>query len=1039
MAKMIDARPSFRGEARVWESLERLLPDSVVVYNNREVNGREFDFCLLIEGVGILVIEVKGWLADKVLVEGVDRILVEGIDALQRSPKKQARAYRFALLNKISEKYNSSPCVFDMVCYPFISRAEYLSARLDVVSEETFTIFKEDLESREALLGKIHGAYDSLRHVPHAEFSAEFLLRLRRDWEPNLPETARPAEVAAQPYSLLSIHPGALRRAEAERIVSEYFAGIKRIVFLGDRAVYEHLAAAFDAGFKRRNIEPSANGLQIGYVHGLVVGADSFRTFNLEVYFVENLVEIAAADVVIEEGAAERELLEKLSAVTLFNAQQYRVEHAPTNAHILVEAGAGTGKTFSMVSRVAFLCSKKMDAVTHLAEEVAMVTFTNDAANNMKERLKQMFVHYFILTNKPHFLKLVEDVDRAHISTIHRFALDILREEVLHTGLGTNFRITANAYLRGKIYDDCLSSFLEDMELDNPNFLQEIPVPLYELKKKLMSMADCLLAKSVDLKRIKRAEMGVADDQPMPYFNDLIEKVVIPAEGIYAREMHLTNTMELTECLILLQQVLDECPEKLASLKLRYLFIDEFQDTDDVQIHVFRKLQKMIDADCRMFVVGDLKQSIYRFRGARLSAFKQLMGDVRMVWASYSLMRNYRSDRRLLARLHEVFCRMGERQYLPYREETDRLFGNVETGVAEKDLFVSVPYPPGEAELFFDVVFDVLRAQEEITASLMKEREERRQQPLSKAERTIAVLVRSNWQVEKLTDAAKKRGVELHTKSGGELYQLESTLDLYKLLLALENSANPVHLVNFIESNYTWLRLDYQKYRGMESAACLADLRRILDEFFTIHMEKTWQEVVNGAYAQPILFVLHHLYEALRPWKKYSAEKAAQRHYMANYEYLIEHIIRSSRVDALTLHWMTEFLKIAILTEQEQPSRDIDFDDEGIQLICTTVHKAKGLEYGTVVLPYTDADMGGLSKGGLEAHYSDGKLAYTVSFDNGIEVRNSHYDENMETREQIAEESRILYVALTRAIRSCVWIYRPNRNAAVTWSSLLEV
>ena len=380
---------------------------------------------------------------------------------------------------------------------------------------------------------------------------------------------------------------------------------------------------------------------------------------------------------------------------------------------------------------------------------------------------------------------------------------------------------------------------------------------------------------------------------------------------------------------------------------------------------------------------------------------------------------------------------MGKQQYLPYREEADRLFGSVETGVAEEDLFGSVPCPSRAA--FFDTVIDVLRAQEEIAASLMREREERRQQPLSKAERTIAVLVRSNWQVEKLTDVAKKRGVELHTKSGGELYQLESTLDLYKLLLALENSANPVHLVNFIESNYTWLRLDYQKYHGMESAACLADLRHILDEFFTIHMEKTWQEVVNEVHAQPILFVLRHLYEALQPWKKYSSEQAEQRYYMANYEYLLERIIRFSRADALTLHQMTEYLKVSILTEQKQPARDIDFDDEGIQLICTTVHKAKGLEYGTVVLPYTDADMRGMSKGGLDAHYSDGKLAYTVSFDNGIEVRNSHYDENMETREQIAEESRILYVALTRAIRSCVWIYRPNRNAAVTWSSLLEV
>ena len=118
-----------------------------------------------------------------------------------------------------------------------------------------------------------------------------------------------------------------------------------------------------------------------------------------------------------------------------------------------------------MVFRVAFLCSKKTDAVTNLAEEIAMVTFTNDAANNMKVRL-------------------VEEVDRAHISTIHRFAFDILRGEALYTGLGINFHIALDAYLRGKIYD-----------------------------------------------------------------------------------------------MILLQQVLDECSEKLRSLKSRHLFIDEFQDT----------------------------------------------------------------------------------------------------------------------------------------------------------------------------------------------------------------------------------------------------------------------------------------------------------------------------------------------------------------------------------------------------------------------------------------------------------------------------
>ena len=85
-----------------------------------------------------------------------------------------------------------------------------------------------------------------------------------------------------------------------------------------------------------------------------------------------------------------------------------------------------------MVSRIAFFCNKKYDAVSNLADDIAMVTFTNDAANNMKIRLKQMFVNYFILTSEPRFLKFIENFDRSHISTIHSFALSILREKVLY-------------------------------------------------------------------------------------------------------------------------------------------------------------------------------------------------------------------------------------------------------------------------------------------------------------------------------------------------------------------------------------------------------------------------------------------------------------------------------------------------------------------------------------------------------------------------------------------------------------------------------
>ena len=126
------------------------------------------------------------------------------------------------------------------------------------------------------------------------------------------------------------------------------------------------------------------------------------------------------------------------------------------------------------------------------------------------------------------------------------------------------------------------------------------------------------------------------------------------------------------------------------------------------------------------------------------------------------------------------------------------------------------------------------------------------------------------------------------------------------------------------------------------------------------------------------------------------------------------------------------------MTGQKQLSREIEVDEDDIQLMCTTIHKSKGLEYGTVILPYTDDDISDLKKVKLDANYSGDKLSYMVLFENKVRERNSNYDENTEVNEQIAEESRILYVALTRTIRNCVWIHNLDSNPVVSWGSLME-
>ncbi len=1035
MAKMIDEKPSFKGEGKLWDKLNEYLPNDIVVYNQREINGREYDFCIMAENLGIVIIEVKGWISHKVVVNGVDNIEVEGYDKPQGSPKKQARAYRFAMLNKISTKYNVSPLVLDMVCYPFITKDEYQKIHLDIISEEQYTIFKEDLEDSNLLNNKILNVFQLNSVIPHSDFSYDLMFRIRRSLEPDIKEVVEEGKVL--PYSKLHIIPDLLSKAECDELIDNYFSGVKSIVFIGDSSSYENIINSLNDALKKHNVEYKKNNLYVGYSDGIpsIHDADCFRIFNFELYYIKSLVTKCGERTVVNEGKVSpqiHEILEVLSASSAFNLQQYEVEHATTSQDILVEAGAGTGKTFSMVSRIAYLCNKEEDSISNIADEIGMVTFTNDAAINMKKRLKQMFVNYFVLTGREKYLKYVEDIDRSNISTIHKFAIGIMRGESLYTGLGTNFRISVNEYNRGNTYDIFLGQFLEEMEIENSNFVNELPIPIYDLKKKLMNVADRLFDKSINFEQIKSSEMGVTVDNNIPYFNELLIKVVFPAEATYLEAMRNSNDVDLKECLIELGKILSSGCETLEDLHLRYLFIDEFQDTDDVQIEIFQKLQKSINAECKLFVVGDLKQSIYRFRGAKLNAFQKLQNGKEKKWSHHKLNRNYRTDGRLLKLFDEVFARMGNQNILPYSGNDDRLVSDVLSDAKDEDLFVSLPCHGKENEKILELLNDTIRSEIGKIEELMKKKS------LSKEERTIAILVRSNWQVENVVSAASKKNINIEISAGGDLFQLPSTIDLYKLVLAISHSTSPVYLVNFIESNYTGLKLDYQKLHCMSEEDKLKELNCVLDEFFEKRMGMKWESVLNEVYTQPVLFALKEIFEALQPWEIYTSIPDKKRLYIANYEYLLEKMIKFARIEALTLNQIIEYLGINILTGQQQLSRSTEVDDEGVHVICTTVHKSKGLEYGTVILPYTFEDISDNKKVKLEANYNDSRLSYTVLFENGVRERNSNYSEDREVDEQIAEETRILYVALTRAIRNCIWINNIDSAPHISWATLLE-
>lgn len=1033
MAKMIDKEPTFDGEKKAWRAFSNNLPPHFVVYNTRSVKGWEFDFCVMAEGMGLFVIEVKGWNASSIFnVINEDAIILSGEEKPYSSPRKQARGYRFNLINMFKQELGMNPLVMDLVCYPFISKHEYYEKRLDVVSDETETIFSEDLEDPSLLFKKLSGRYNINKSTPHDELGTKKFALIRHHFEPNY-DLKMIVKDLNPGYSRLRVLREEVSDEEANEIVLEYFMGIKEIVFVCSRASLIKIAYSVEEQLFIRKLCPEKNNITIGTREFDKNGIDnSYNIFNFEIYELVDIKNMISEDVLIEEGECDEKqkgLLKALAEKTAFNFQQYEIEHAPTSMNILVAAGAGTGKTYSMVSRIAFLCNKIADAVVDIVSDIAMITFTNDAADNMSSRLKRMFMNYFVLTSNEKYMHLIEDMSQIQISTIHKFAITLLKKDCMRLGLGYDCQISSETYNRKQLYHSYLNAYLVKKTDENPDFVHQLTVPSYQLEEMLIDFCDQLYNRSIDVKKLLVKELGDSIDV-MPYFNELIENVVIKAEKEYAQTIKESNLLSLRECMIQINDLVKHGKLMKQGHRYKYVFVDEFQDTDDVQIETILGLQKIFGEQCRLFIVGDLKQSIYRFRGATLSAFKKVKRK-EDEWIDYSLNRNYRTDKVLLDKFDCVFSEMGKQLVLPY-EEKDHLSSRIVKEYYEDDFLIrTVLTHSKNKEEFYDDLFKEIMVQTNKIDKLSKTKK------LSDEEKTVAILVRYNWQIANIVKEATKAGIVIEVVEGGDLYRLPSTMDLYKLVMAITHPSNKVYLTNLIKSNYVSMNLNLALLNGDNQEFKTEELIRVLDEYFMLHLGKKWNQIIADFESRPMLVVLREIYETTKPWLVYNNN--TQIEYRTNYECLIEKIIQKYARDYMTINMVREFLKINITTYQEEASRNKVNESNKIKVICTTIHKSKGLEYGTVILPYTGEDISKINVSGLSVNVLNGKLYYSLSFGNQGMDYSDGFNVEAEVYEKKCEESRILYVAMTRAIRNLVWLKDLDSNVPICWGEFMEV
>lgn len=283
-----------------------------------------------------------------------------------------------------------------------------------------------------------------------------------------------------------------------------------------------------------------------------------------------------------------------------------------TEGPLMIVAGAGSGKTKVLTTRIAHLMAKGVDAFNILA-----LTFTNKAAKEMKERVEK------ILGNS--------EARNLYIGTFHSVFARILRAEASKLGYPNNFTIYDT--------DDAKSvvkTVVNELNLDDKHYK---PGTVYN--------------------RISAAKNALVG--PVEYANDYAiqqedMRANRPAIGqiydAYVKRCFKNGAMDFDDLLLKFYELLKSYPEALSKYqrKFKYILIDEYQDTNPAQYEIIKLLGAMHENVC---VVGDDAQSIYSFRGATIQnilQFQKDYDDVKVI----KLEQNYRSTKHILEVANEV-------------------------------------------------------------------------------------------------------------------------------------------------------------------------------------------------------------------------------------------------------------------------------------------------------------------------------------------------------------------------------------------------
>lgn len=652
-----------------------------------------------------------------------------------------------------------------------------------------------------------------------------------------------------------------------------------------------------------------------------------------------------------EFNQIKRELLEQEFS-RMNNKQREAVFH--TGGPLLILAGAGSGKTTTIVNRIAYLikygnaysdfdclpgdfsdddlllmkvarqCGDGVgeDIYPLICKDpvpeyrILAFTFTNKAAGEMKERIIKM---------------VGQSAESMWIGTFHSMCLRILRRDIERLGYSSNFGIYDTADQK-TLVKECMNRLNV-----NPKFLS-----VYDVMNTISRAKDQLMPPDIFAER--------ASDERTAMIARIYE--------VYQARLRQNNAVDFDDIIRLSVQLLKENPDVLEYYTNRFLhvIVDEYQDTNMAQYELISMLASGYKNLC---VVGDDDQSIYGWRGADIKNIIEFEKEYQNCTV-IKLEQNYRSTQRILDVANHV----------------------IKNNTVRKNKKLWTENPEGDKIQFFCGGSEKEEA-DYIAASVEQEVQE------NASYRDIAVLYRTHAQSRAIEEGLMKAGVPYKIVSGTKFYDRLEVKDVMAYLKAIDNPSDSVAVSRILNVPKRGIGKT-----TLEKIASLAET----EQLSVLEVIKRAGEYDDLARSQQKLLEFAALIER---YKQESGMKPVSDFitYMVDDLHLHEHYAKEGEIEALTRMENIEQL-VAVAKELEQKEEEfhleeflahislitgLDTEDEaedGITLM--TMHSAKGLEFDYV---------------------------FVVGMEEGLfpKIREGDGDEELE------EERRLCYVSFTRA------------------------